>query len=218
MAGLSGATEKVRRREFLLASGAFCGLGMSDRLFAGGERERVVLVVDDRFGCKDAPSVRWAVSELLRAFDKERVPAIVTESTCQLEDASFYIALGARASELRQGFQDVGVPREPESLTLAPGMLWGKRALLVDGADARGLMYGILELAGRIRSYGTAALAVAEATTDRPANQIRSMSRAFVSDVEDKSWYYDKQFWRGYLAELARSRINRFCLNFGLGY
>ena len=79
-------------------------------------------------------------------------------------------------------------------------------------------MYGILELAGRVSSYGMAALTVAEATTDRPANQIRSMSRAFVSDVEDKSWYYDKQFWRSYLAELATSRINRFCLNFGLGY
>ena len=44
------------------------------------------------------------------------------------------------------------------------------------------------------------------------------MSRAFVSEVEDKGWYHDKQFWRSYLAELAASRINRFSLNFGLGY
>ena len=52
----------------------------------------------------------------------------------------------------------------------------------------------------------------------RPANQIRSMSRAFISQVEDKAWYHDKQFWQNYLHELATSRINRFSLTFGIGY
>ena len=30
-----------------------------------------------------------------------------------------------------------------------------------------------------------------------------------VSDVEDKSWYYDRAFWRSYLTNLATNRFNR---------
>ena len=40
----------------------------------------------------------------------------------------------------------------------------------------------------------------------------------FCSEVEDKPWYYDKDFWRGYLDVLAASRFNRFNFTFGLGY
>lgn len=47
---------------------------------------------------------------------------------------------------------------------------------------------------------------------------MRSIARAFVSDVEDKSWYYDKPFWRDYLTSLVTNRFNRFSLTFGLGY
>ena len=42
--------------------------------------------------------------------------------------------------------------------------------------------------------------------------------QAFVSDVEDKSWYYDRDYWRDYLSTLATNRFNRFSLAFGWGY
>lgn len=42
--------------------------------------------------------------------------------------------------------------------------------------------------------------------------------RAFLSETEDKPWYYDKNFWRGYLTTLATHRFNRFSLAFGFGY
>ena len=51
-----------------------------------------------------------------------------------------------------------------------------------------------------------------------PPNTVRSIARAFVSDVEDKSWYYDKTFWREYLTNLVTNRFNRFSLTLGLGY
>jgi len=193
-------------------------MGMSGVLSGGTEGKRIVIVPDEASGVTSAPSVQWALSELCRALEKLRVSSIVADENCHVEEGSFYIPVGARDRELRKGFGDLRIPCAPESLTLAPGTLWGKPALLIDGADARGLMYGILEVARRVSSHGLEGLAFAEAKTDRPANQIRSMSRAFVSEVEDKSWYYDKQFWQGYLAELANSRINRFSLNFGVGY
>jgi hypothetical protein len=52
---------------------------------------------------------------------------------------------------------------------------------------------------------------------EQPANKIRSILR-FASDVEDKSWYYDKTFWQQYLSLLVAQRFNRFALAFGIGY
>jgi hypothetical protein len=53
---------------------------------------------------------------------------------------------------------------------------------------------------------------------ERPANAIRSVARLFVSEVEDKPWFYDRSFWPGYLSMLAAQRFNRFALTFGIGY
>ena len=40
----------------------------------------------------------------------------------------------------------------------------------------------------------------------------------FAARSEDKAWYYDKDFWRGYLDLLVASRFNRFNFTFGIGY
>src|ERR1041385_4454733 len=68
---------------------------------------------------------------------------------------------------------------------------------------------------------GAAALSAARlegAGTPAPANTVRSVARFFVSDVEDKSWYNDRDFWRQYLPMLAANRFSRFNLTFGIGY
>ncbi len=44
------------------------------------------------------------------------------------------------------------------------------------------------------------------------------MSRHFCSELEDKPWYYDREFWSGYLDHLVASRFNRFTFAFGLEY
>ncbi len=54
--------------------------------------------------------------------------------------------------------------------------------------------------------------------SEQPANAIRGIARAFVSDVEDKSWYQDRAFWSRYLTLLAAQRFNRFHLMLGIGY
>src|ERR1019366_2423518 len=53
---------------------------------------------------------------------------------------------------------------------------------------------------------------------ERPANVIRSVTRLFTSDVEDKPWYNDREMWPPYLTMLAAQRFNRFNLSFGIGY
>src|SRR5262249_54955005 len=81
--------------------------------------------------------------------------------------------------------------------------------------DERGLVYAILELAQRAdqERFGVTAPA-----TESPVNPVRSVARFFVSDVEDKPWYNDREFWKAYLTNLATHRFNRFNLTLGIGY
>ena len=47
---------------------------------------------------------------------------------------------------------------------------------------------------------------------------MRSISRMFVSDVEDKPWFNDREMWPEYLTMLATQRFNRFSLALSIGY
>jgi hypothetical protein len=107
-----------------------------------------------------------------------------------------------------------------ESLGLIPGKLDGKRVLLACGHDVRGLVYALLELADRAQNSTDAlsALEVDRPTIESPANSVRSITRLFTSDVEDKPWYHDREMWPLYLSMLATQRFNRFNLAFGIGY
>ena len=107
-----------------------------------------------------------------------------------------------------------------ESFALTPGRYAGIPATIVSGSDVRGCVYGLLEMAERVRFAADArtALHLAEPILEKPANEVRSVGRYFCSEVEDKAWLYDKDFWLGYLDLLVASRFNRFCLAFGLEY
>src|ERR1019366_9056837 len=58
----------------------------------------------------------------------------------------------------------------------------------------------------------------ARAVIERPANPVRTVMRMVVTEVEDKPWFNDREFWRRYLSLLVTQRFNRFNLAFGLGY
>jgi len=64
-------------------------------------------------------------------------------------------------------------------------------------------------------TYGSFAL---QAQERRPANAVRGIMRLFVSETEDKPWFYDREMWPRYFDMLARNQFNRFHLAFGIGY
>ncbi len=103
---------------------------------------------------------------------------------------------------------------------MASGRVSGRSVLLACGHDPRGLAYALLELADQVRyaDRPLEALRLSRPVSERPASPIRSIMRLFASDVEDKSWFYDRAFWRRYLSMLAAERFNRFNLALGLGY
>jgi hypothetical protein len=63
-----------------------------------------------------------------------------------------------------------------------------------------------------------AAIPLLRAADPPAASQVRGIMRLFVSDVEDKPWYNDREMWPAYFSMLAEHRFNRFQLAFGIGY
>ena len=105
-----------------------------------------------------------------------------------------------------------GAPSVAEASSIVPAL----QTLTVTGNDPRGLTYALLELADQVTHTGF--LARGAPLEEQPANRIRGIIRPFVSEVEDKAWFYDRDAWREYLTMLAGNRFNRFSFTFGIGY
>ena len=132
--------------------------------------------------------------------------------------AGFVLVLAAPGSALTSGFSPAAKAATAEHFRIAPGKLSGTPALLVSASDARGFVYALLELTERVRFGGAVALRLNEHVEEAPANAVRSVARAFCSEIEDKAWYYDRDFWHAYLDNLVACRFNRFNFSFGIAY
>jgi hypothetical protein len=225
------------RREFLqqttlaagcTAAGAISGCGGANRAATQRTPEqagpvRVFIVYDPGDPIAASEPVQWSIAQLRASLAAKDLGSGVSDQVSQAPHrATCIVVAGASASMAGQVLSRAGVtmPGSPESFGLVPGELAGRPILLACGSDVRGLVYAILELADRVQyaSKPLAALEVPQALVEQPANKIRSIMRPFASDVEDKSWYYDKTFWPQYLSLLVAQRFNRFALALGIGY
>jgi hypothetical protein len=207
----------MNRRSFLKHTGVAAGATVASRL--AGATQGVSILVDPRDPVASAPSTAWAVHELQAALDHQGVSAKIYPriGAAPAGDQHIVVAGGnsATAREILRG-ANVSMPSTAEALCLVPGKLGGKPVLLAGGSDSRGLVYAVLELADRVK-YGST-IDITTPVVEKPANVIRSCARCFVSPVEDKSWFYDRDLWVEYLSTLATHRFNRFNLTFGIGY
>ena len=207
----------MNRRSFLKQTGFAAGAAAVHNLH--GATQGVALIVDpnDPIASSAAPS--WAVRTLQDAFSAQGAAAKIYPriDAAPVGDRHILIA-GTENAAARQILSAAGasVPSGPEALALATGQAGGRSILLASGSDARGLVFGVLELADRLK-YGSP-LDVKSPIVEKPANTVRSCARCFVSDVEDKSWFYDRDLWADYLTTLATHRFSRFNLTLGVGY
>lgn len=135
------------------------------------------------------PALKWAASRL-----HDRLLQKSPDATCRLTVSDKYQdALGS------DGFKIA--PAQSEVQIVAGGR--------------RGLVYGFLEIYAQLK-YRSLNEVLARSLPARDA--IRSISRLYTCELEDKHWYHDRQFWTSYLDQLAESRFNRFALTFGMGY
>ena len=216
----------MKRREFLKVAGAASAVSLA-RGVAAAPAPTFFISIDDRDPIASAAPVRWAAEQLRAAIAakgalcrivslREKIPGD------QLRSAAFFVFVDAAALTAKNTPHAGDSSTGPECFALLPGSV--KRThtagVTASGSDVRGYVYALLELAERVR-FGDdpqTALSAVQAGLEKPANEIRSVGRYFSSELEDKPWLYDKDFWPGYLDVLAASRFNRFCLGFGLEY
>jgi hypothetical protein len=164
---------------------------------------------------------QWAISQLAEALH-ERGVAIVSSEAPRSARGFRIVVAGFDQSVAQAAFRanEAGPVAEAEATALLPVKDEIGTAVLVAGHDARGLVYAVLDLADRVRNSADpfAALHVTAPLIEQPTNRVRSITRLFVSKVEDLSWYHDRDMWRAYLTMLATQRFNRFNLAFGIGY
>ena len=177
------------------------------------------MVIDPADIVAAALPVQWAIKQLTSALQTRGRAVVRAELLEKVPSAERYVVVAGAGSTLH-GRVAARPGKDEESLELLPSSVGGKNVLLASGTDVRGVMYAVLELADRVKYADDVLLVldVQKAIVERPQNAVRSIVRPFVSEVEDKPWFYDREYWQEYLAMLATNRFNRFHLALGLGY
>ncbi len=212
------AVRAIPRRNFFKLAGAAAVGGFAQVGYAAAKP--VFLIIDpENSTASSAPSMR-AVAQLGEALGAKGVRQELVRSAEAAKGAGLCIVLAKSDSRLAEGFPRGKRLTIAESLRITPGRVGRIPAILVSAPDPRGFIYALLELAERVR-YGDdpfRSLQLTESVEEEPANEVRSVSRYFCSELEDKPWFYDREFWIGYLDHLVASRFNRFTMAFGLEY
>lgn len=156
--------------------------------------------------------IAWAVDELKSTL-RDNIDLGATDRLV------FALSLGP---EINRASRNCGVmlPDAAESFAVFYGSQEVDRTLYVFGTDLRGLIYAITEIIDRVR-YGadpSAGLDFPEPLIETPTAKVRSISKCFQSEVEDLTWFHDRESWKAYLTQLVSNRFNRFTLTLGMQY
>ncbi len=185
--------------------------------------KQVVVVIDSNDELLRIRSVERGLNRLQNSLASRSVACRFEESVEAAPPGSEVVIVGGMQSGVVQHASAASNWQPPlgdEAFCLWRVACDGHYPLLLYGADARGLNYALLELADRIEHSPdvAAALSTQPNVNEQPTNRVRSMVRFFVSEVEDKPWFYDREAWKHYLGLLATNRFNRFSLTLASGY
>ncbi len=181
------------------------------------QESKVSLVTDGLLG----PATRHGLNKVRLAL---RAKKLQIEQTTSLEISSgnLILVLGLSkgdgpAARLHDSL-DIPKPTKDESLVVKRTRWRSKKVLLLSGADDRGLMYALLDVADRIgwaesRRAGT--LSEVRNIEEEPAVAERVLSIYTMHQANFESYFYDEAYWAKYLDMLAKNRFNTFALLFG---
>ena len=180
-----------------------------------GARGAAVVVTDARPG---GPA-RHGLDEVARALkargiELRRATSLDAKGTPMIV-AGLSRGAGPAARLLRS--RRIEPPLARESLLVRRVEQGGRPILLVSGADDRGLMYGLLDLADRIgwAADGADPLAEVRDTREAPATLRRGISMYTMHRATFERRLFDRRHWERYFDMLARDRYNSFVLIFG---
>jgi hypothetical protein len=208
----------TERREFLKQAGLAAGSLLGAAATSGarlGEPRAVSIVLGARHMLASASPVRWAAEHLRQSLGARGMQSRILGGMGDAPEGDLVVLADNSLPAAREPARALA----EEAFTIAEGEITGRNAVLVRARDPRGHVYALTELADRVALSNDPGTALAGVETHgQPANAIRSCMRLFCSDVEDKAWFRDREFWAGYLSMLVAQRFNRFNLSFGLGY
>ncbi|HTE13241.1 MAG TPA: hypothetical protein VK645_19815, partial [Chitinophagaceae bacterium] len=213
------ADNNTSRREFLKLT-SIVSLGIPFVSFSNFAGSFVSIVSDPADAISSSAPVQWAAQELERALVSKGIAVSRHTTPDEARAGGLIIVVAAAGSAMAKKLSGIKIPAVPEALGLVPVQSGSKQIVMATGFDQRALVYALLELADRVHysQQPLAAISLKQPVVEQPANSIRSLTRLFTSDVEDKPWYNDREMWPEYLTMLATQRFNRFNLCFGIGY
>ena len=175
----------------------------------------VTVVVDGAIG----PPSTFGLNQLLQSF---QTSGITVNQTGSFEQADTHkvILLGTQMNSaliqdwIRSGSLELSGKKE--SLAVKKMAQDGKDILVLAGADERGLMYALLEIAQQVESLEDTAewFTSLKEAAESPAVPVRSMAVLLHNEDCEKEWYYSKEYWQDYFGMLAADRWNTFNLIF----
>jgi hypothetical protein len=179
---------------------------------AVADRVRVSLVQDSD---AERPP-RYGMAKLKAALEARGVQCD-EPATLQAAHGQFIVVAGLAsgrgpAAALEKSLTNVQAPSAPESL-LIRNMEWqGRPVLLLSGADARGLMYNLLEAADRVGWAADPSRPLSEVrdTVESPAVADRGVTIFTMQQAQFESRLHDEHYWEKYFDTLARNRFNTF--------
>ncbi len=204
---------QTTRRTFLKLTTAAASVTAVEFSHAVPNSKSIALVIDSGSAVTGSVPVQWAVERFRQALTAKGILAYD-------KGGALTVIVSAIGDPLAKTFGNVQGINRSETTALIPGSQNNVPAILVTGIDARGIVYGLLELTERVRLNDNpfTAMYLSAPLVETTPNRVRSVARAFLSEIEDKSWFYDRAFWREYLDGLAFARFNRFNFALGFGY
>ena len=177
---------------------------------------KVAIVADDALG----PPIQHGEGKLMQALEQKGV-RLETAASLQAAGANTVVVAGLASGpgEAARLVADLGLTPDtaPESLLIRKLDRAGKTVLLITGADARGLMYALLDVADRVgwaKSIERPFSEVREGA-EKPFTPERALSLYTFNRAYWESRFYDEAYWARYLDELAQNRFNSLVVIFG---
>jgi hypothetical protein len=204
---------QTTRRTFLKLTTAAASVTAVEFSHAVPKGKVIALIIDPGSALATSAPIQWAVEIFRQALTARGITSSDNSSTLT-------VIVSPVTGPLAKTFGNLPSITQSETTALIPGKHNNSPAILVTGTDARGLVYGLLELAERIRLNDDpfTSLYLSTPVVEITPNKVRSVARAFLSEIEDKAWFYDRDFWNDYLDTLTFARFNRFNFALGFGY
>jgi dienelactone hydrolase len=183
---------------------------------SASSKVRISIVSDDVPGL----AARHGLNKLAAALKARGVAVEQANSLETVRGETLIVAGRADASGAAAVLsKSLGVapPEGAESLLIRRTKWNGKATLLVSGADDRGLMYALLDVADRV---GWAAdpnnpLGEVRDAAEKPYVAERGVSIYTMQQADFERRFFNEEYWTRYFDMLARDRFNTFILIFG---